>query len=1040
MERSIYSSLKRILVFLVVLSLLVANRGFFVFVESIYANEKENSIATNENIKNLTLEEQVQDNTLFGWSGGSSPSGNNRIISSEFEYANLTYSSKEDKSKFYYTDDYFKNDSTIYNNHLSTMSIELAISGIGNYVEENKDKYANLKDVFSKMGFVNITPNDDFLQQPEDNSMGSVCANKHIYLKDESGNVQDYNIMAIAMRSANYSNEWLSNFTLGPSGDHQGFSESRDIVFTHLNTFYNEHKDDFGNIPIKIWIVGYSRGAAVANMLAGKVTDECASFNTTKENIYCYTLGTPRGALISNHTTVPLDSYTNIHNVLTDADFIQLLVPPALGFGRYGVDHKVPTYVNDKVHNATERAEKQNRNATYMTKYNNMLSRLRQIDPRMFSEINDLKMYELTLFDMTTFQYLIFNRLGDTPFTETSDEREYYQANEFVDGFMNGILKYTLECNFAGTDYGTITGRERYYQKYQDILLRLFKIFYINSDSKTVMERIQQNAMSNLITIFSAVFILDKLVYCEGMPPDRTHCPLDETAEPENMQYFNVYERMEPVYQVLFNGAFSDNDYNFIMSRHRDLTDFLLDLLNADFRAPELPKKSALGTIANNTSLLASEHMASIYLSWLQTEDDYFDTAPSNTLKYDGIKTLTFTNLSDSKIEVYNENNNKICEYIIDTSNTVTCNDIIDTEYVHVAKSYNPEGLELRLATDKNYKAIVTTNDKSLGQVVYREYFLDDAEFYRKEINLGEIYLKSYENIEVTFNSSSLTKVFSCYNSEDLRNFKAGTFTKVENHGVNLAYGYDYYTYSNMPNIYKTIKISADSIKEGVSGDYAHFAATKFEDQDSNVESIDLDTGDVYKKINLLSNKNAVLHVVNDVNSGYGGVKTYNNYNDTVKTETDTNYNKANIYYIGKDIKHSVLHTLEVENSTTAEGLFGSANVENNLATSSDANIEEPNSIQSTSQTENIEQTEETEQTEGTESTKESESLEETTESSGISESSSTNENETTNKDNTETETVETENTETTEAYETTTIDETTETDETNETNETNEV
>ena len=59
MEKNIYSSLKRILVFLVVLSLLVANRGFFVFVESIYANEKENNIATNENIKNLLKAAQL---------------------------------------------------------------------------------------------------------------------------------------------------------------------------------------------------------------------------------------------------------------------------------------------------------------------------------------------------------------------------------------------------------------------------------------------------------------------------------------------------------------------------------------------------------------------------------------------------------------------------------------------------------------------------------------------------------------------------------------------------------------------------------------------------------------------------------------------------------------------------------------------------------------------------------------------------------------------------------------------------------------------
>ena len=54
---------------------------------------------------------------------------------------------------------------------------------IGYKVLKDVDKYGNLKDFMSKIGFQNITPNEDFLRLPSDQSMGSVCANKPIYIK-----------------------------------------------------------------------------------------------------------------------------------------------------------------------------------------------------------------------------------------------------------------------------------------------------------------------------------------------------------------------------------------------------------------------------------------------------------------------------------------------------------------------------------------------------------------------------------------------------------------------------------------------------------------------------------------------------------------------------------------------------------------------------------------------------------------------------------------------------------------------------------------
>ena len=387
------SMVKRIVAWIVIVALLLSgqNIGSIRITNDVYADGIEDAKS------NLS----VEDIQLFGGNGGSRPSGDNRVISSTFEFASLNTYPNEGRARFYYTDDFFKDSSTIYNNHLSSTSIELAVAGIASYMEEPREKYDNLKDFMSKMGFKNITPNNDYLTPPEDATMGGVCANKPIYIKDAIGNVTKYNLIVTAMRSANYENEWTSNFKLGESGDHQGFCESRDRVYAHLSTFYNEHKDDFGGpLPIKLWIVGYSRGAAAANMLGAKVTDNATSFNTSKENIYCYTLGTPRGALISEHTATPLDSYTNIHNVITPADPLQLVAPASMGFGRFGIDHEVPVIVSEKVHDEVERAARIASNEQYMIKYNQMIEYFRKIDPPAGLNINEFKVWRLILADV----------------------------------------------------------------------------------------------------------------------------------------------------------------------------------------------------------------------------------------------------------------------------------------------------------------------------------------------------------------------------------------------------------------------------------------------------------------------------------------------------------------------------------------------------------------------------------------------------------------------------------------------------------------
>ena len=183
--------IKRIIAWTMVVALLISGHGIdsIKISTDVYASE-------NEDVKSAL---SVDEMSLFGGNGGSRTTGDNQIISSTFEFASLNTSPAEGRARFYYTDDFFKDTSTVYNNHLSSTSIELAVAGIASYMENPREKYDNLKDFMSKMGFKNITPNDDYLVPPENDSMGSVCANKPIYIKDIYGNVTKYNLIVTAM-------------------------------------------------------------------------------------------------------------------------------------------------------------------------------------------------------------------------------------------------------------------------------------------------------------------------------------------------------------------------------------------------------------------------------------------------------------------------------------------------------------------------------------------------------------------------------------------------------------------------------------------------------------------------------------------------------------------------------------------------------------------------------------------------------------------------------------------------------------------------
>ena len=259
----------------------------------------------------------------------------------EFWYAS---GSKTDyKAKYYYGDDYFMQDASIYNPSLSTMSLNLALSTFPSNEAPYENKSKNVTKLLGEIEFENIEYNDAYTLKPERDSIGVVVGNKKI-----NDNGTEYTLIAVAIRGAGYEAEWASNLLLGESGDHEGFAASRDIVLEFLGDYIQTHQDKI-NKDVKIWITGYSRASAVANLSAAKLIKDKRigqDLLLLPENIYAYCYEVPRAAL--EEYTNPLESpaliedYKSIHNIINPNDPVPKVAPVYFGFNRYGSNHIIP--------------------------------------------------------------------------------------------------------------------------------------------------------------------------------------------------------------------------------------------------------------------------------------------------------------------------------------------------------------------------------------------------------------------------------------------------------------------------------------------------------------------------------------------------------------------------------------------------------------------------------------------------------------------------------------------------------------------------
>ena len=223
--------------------------------------------------------------------------------------------------EFPYSDEFFSQPANSYSHTFARGCLGLAVASFRSKLVNNAG-YADLESYFTSIGFGNVSA-EPYNEDPTANSVTYAIASKQI---------GDQTVIAVVCCGAGYGAEWSSNLTIGDGTRHQGFGDSARIVEDAIA----EYIDSNGITGrMSLWTTGYSRAAAISNILAADMTDEGIF-----QRVYCYTFATPR-------TVMDAGSYSNIFNIIGKNDPVPSIPFADWGYTRYGTDLYLPTLQMD---------------------------------------------------------------------------------------------------------------------------------------------------------------------------------------------------------------------------------------------------------------------------------------------------------------------------------------------------------------------------------------------------------------------------------------------------------------------------------------------------------------------------------------------------------------------------------------------------------------------------------------------------------------------------------------------------------------------
>ena len=218
--------------------------------------------------------------------------------------------------KFPYADEWFTSPAEIFNRELAKGSLGLTVSAFSN--NEKIGLELQYETYLSGAGFKDIHAFGYDIPRSADSLAGVIAHRK----------IGEITLIAVAARGFGYGKEWAGNLDLGEGTVHAGFRRAARILEDELDAYLARFPADG---PVRIWISGFSRSAAIGNLAA---SDWIASGNY--DAVYAYLFACPR-------VTKDPKAYPGIFNIIGTQDCIPQIPMQTYGYERNGKDLFLPS-------------------------------------------------------------------------------------------------------------------------------------------------------------------------------------------------------------------------------------------------------------------------------------------------------------------------------------------------------------------------------------------------------------------------------------------------------------------------------------------------------------------------------------------------------------------------------------------------------------------------------------------------------------------------------------------------------------------------
>ena len=216
------------------------------------------------------------------------------------------------------------------------MSIRGAVAGYG-VMDDPHSIDTNIKYLMAgtDKNSLEFTNYESSYPDPKTNTIGYAISSKNI--KNSAGKTAS--LLMVTVRGGGYMDEWGGNFNLGTKDEHQGFNEAALQVRDGIKKYVEKYKDKLP-YELKVWISGYSRGAATTNRVA-KMLDDGAVEGLTRDNIYAFCFECPQNTT-KTQSYVESDKYKNIVSIVNSVDLVPKVAMSGFEFKRYGTVYQLP--------------------------------------------------------------------------------------------------------------------------------------------------------------------------------------------------------------------------------------------------------------------------------------------------------------------------------------------------------------------------------------------------------------------------------------------------------------------------------------------------------------------------------------------------------------------------------------------------------------------------------------------------------------------------------------------------------------------------